>query len=338
MLNFHKDHRNLVNVALLVFVLLSMGVAVMPADEMRNTEPLPGMPEMTAVQRRGLGVYVSENCAACHTQQVRNIEMDKTWGARPSMPSDYYYSKRRLDVWRQAPSVLGSERTGPDLTNVGQRQPGEQWHLLHLYDPRMVVKGSIMPRYAWLFEETDHPAKDAVIVPVPKERLRDTANVVVARPEALDLVAYLISLKQTPLPDGTPVPGFLPTPGAGKENAAATSSGTAQADGAEIFKGVCQACHQADAKGLAGAFPPLAGSPVVNDADPTQMITIVLGGYDARAEYGVMPAQAEQLSDAEIAAVVSHVRTHFGNTAEAVTEEQVRSLRATVAPQTMLVP
>jgi cbb3-type cytochrome c oxidase subunit II len=198
MFNFHKDHRNLVNVSLLVFVLLSMGVAIMPADGMRNTAPLPGMPEMTPAERRGLAVYVAENCAACHTQQVRNIEMDKTWGARPSVPSDYHYSKERMDVWRQSPSLLGSERTGPDLTNVGQRQPGEAWHLLHLYDPRMVVKGSIMPRYGWLFEETDRPADDAVIVPVPKERLRDTSHVLVAKQEALDLVTYLISLKQTP--------------------------------------------------------------------------------------------------------------------------------------------
>ncbi|MEZ4790278.1 MAG: cbb3-type cytochrome c oxidase subunit II [Flavobacteriales bacterium] len=52
---------------------------------------------------------------------------------------------------------MGSERTGPDLTNIGKRQPGVQWHLLHLYDPRM-VQGSIMPRYPWLFEETATPA------------------------------------------------------------------------------------------------------------------------------------------------------------------------------------
>lgn len=337
MLNFHKDHRNLVNVALLVFVLLSMIVAVMPASEMEETAPLPGMPEMTAQQRRGLAVYVSENCAACHTQQVRNIEMDKTWGARPSMPSDYHFSKRRMDLWRQTPSLLGSERTGPDLTNVGQRQPGDQWQLMHLYDPRMVVKGSIMPRYSWLFEETTTPAKDAVIVPVPKDRLTDSSHVLVARQEAIDLVAYLVSLKQTPLPDGTVPPGFLPTPGR-KVEATATAAANALPDGAEVFKGTCQACHQADAKGLVGAFPPLAGSPIVNEADPAQMITIVLGGYDARAEYGVMPAQAEQLTDAQIAAVASYVRANFGNTAAPVTEDQVRSLRSTVAPQTMLVP
>lgn len=339
MLNLHKDHRNLVNIALVVFVLMSMGVAVTPASEMERTSPLPGMEPLTAAQRRGLQVYVAENCMACHTQQVRNIEMDETWGARPSMASDYYYSKQRLDVWRQSPSLLGSERTGPDLTNVGQRQPGDQWHLLHLYDPRMVVKGSIMPRYTWLFTETGTPPKDAVIVPVPPDRLKDTSHVVIASQAALDLVAYLVSLKQPPLPDGRVPDAFLPTPGRDKEDASGAEGGAASLpSGDDIFKATCQACHQADATGLAGAFPPLAGSAIVNDADPAQMISIVLGGYDARAEYGVMPAQAEQLTDAQIAAVVSYVRSNFGNEATAVTEDEVRTLRSTVAPQTMLVP
>ena len=83
-------------------------------------------------------------------------------------------------------------------------------------------------------------------------------------------------------------------------------------------------------------FPPLAGSPIVNDKDPTQMITIILGGYDARAEYGVMPAQAENLSDAQITAAVNHVRSSFGNDAPATTEDVVKSLRFTVSPATAI--
>ena len=90
MINFHKDHASLVNIALLVFVVLSTGIAVAPADRMQHTDPLPAMPKMTDAERRGLAIYVSEGCVACHTQQVRNIEMDKTWGSRPSVPSDYH--------------------------------------------------------------------------------------------------------------------------------------------------------------------------------------------------------------------------------------------------------
>ena len=82
----------------------------------------------------------------------------------------------------------------------------------------------------------------------------------------------------------------------------------------------------------------LAGSPIVNNADPTLMISIILGGYDARAEYGVMPAQAEQLSDAEITAIANYLRSSFGNDAPPTTTEAVKTLRSTVASQTAIVP
>ncbi|HQV74282.1 MAG TPA: cbb3-type cytochrome c oxidase subunit II [Flavobacteriales bacterium] len=337
MINFHKDHASLVNVALVVFVVLSTGIAVAPANRMQHTDPLPDMPKMTDAQRRGLAVYVSEGCMACHTQQVRNIEMDKTWGSRPSVPSDYHYSKERPNIWQQSPSLLGSERTGPDLTNIGQRQPGAQWHLLHLYDPRMVVKGSIMPRYGWLFEEVDSANVKAgdVVVPIPADRLGGAGRKVIATPEMNDLVAYLISLKQAPLPTGVEPGKFLPSPGADGKAVKMTDA-DALPDGSAIFSQVCAACHQADGKGLAGAFPPLAGSTIVNDKDPTPMITIVLGGYDARADYGVMPGQAENLTDAQITAVVNHVRSSFGNEAPATTEDVVKGIRFTVSPETAL--
>src|SRR5690606_38982328 len=124
--------------------------------------PLPGMESPSAEVQRGLHIYIREGCVACHTQQVRNIEMDNVWGDRPSMPADYYYSKKRMDVWRQSPSLLGSERTGPDLTHVGSRQPSLDWHLLHLYNPRLVVGESVMPGYPWLFEEKMFPGKNDV--------------------------------------------------------------------------------------------------------------------------------------------------------------------------------
>lgn len=337
MINFHKDHANLVNVALLVFVVLSAGIAVMPAENLQNNAPLPSMPKMSDAERSGLAVYISEGCVACHTQQVRNIEMDKTWGSRPSIPSDYHYSKERMNIWQQSPSLLGSERTGPDLTNVGQRQPGAQWHLLHLYDPRMVVKGSIMPRYGWLFEEVDSASvvKGDVVVPIPADRLSGPGRKVIATQKMNDLVAYLTSLKQAPLPTGVAPGNFLPSPGADGKAVKLTEA-DALPDGSAIFSQTCSACHQADGKGLAGAFPPLAGSVIVNDKDPTQMISIILGGYDARAEYGVMPAQAENLSDAQITAVANYVRSNFGNDAPPTTEDVVKSLRFTVSPETAL--
>lgn len=338
MIDLHKDQANLVNISLLVFALLSTGIAVAPALHMQdNNAPLPDMPKMTPQERRGLAVYVAEGCMGCHTQQVRNIEMDKTWGARPSIPSDYYYSKQRMNVWQQSPSLLGSERTGPDLTNVGQRQASEAWQMLHLYDPRMVVKGSVMPRYGWLFQTVDSAEVRSgdVVLPVSAEQLGAPGKKVVATQKAKDLVAYLLSLKQAPLPAGIQADAFLPSPGADGNPLPAAVVEAGLPDGGAIFSQVCAACHQPDAKGLPGAFPALAGSPIVNEENPAKMIDIVLGGYDARPEFGPMPPQAANLSDAEITAVINHVRSSFGNNAPPTTQEAVSSQRAVIAPETI---
>lgn len=328
MLNFHKEHKNLVLTAAGVFIALSTLVAILPAFQMQATEPLPDQKPLTENEREGLHVYVSENCMACHTQQVRNIEMDNMWGSRPSIPSDYFYSKKRLDVWRQSPSVLGSERTGPDLTNIGNRQPSEDWHLLHLYNPRAVVSASVMPSYPWLFREVDSASlrEDDKIVAVPKDLFNKPGKKIVASYDALRLVDYLKYLKQTDLPGGN-VDDFIP---ALKKIQAEGMGGDKTAgglDGGKIYSQICAACHQESGKGIAGAFPPLDGSPIVNDADPEKLIRIVLQGYDARTDYGVMPPFGDQLSDAEIAAILTHERSSWGNKAEAVTEEDVAKVR-----------
>lgn len=328
MLNLHKNHKNLVVTAIGVFVMLSFIVAVFPAWQMQQVEPLPGQHELTDAELKGLHVFVEENCVACHTQQVRNIEMDKIWGERPSIPSDYFYSKQRMDIWRQSPSLLGSERTGPDLTNVGQRQPGAAWHLLHFYNPRIVVKESVMPGYPWLYEEKDasEVAEGDVVVPVPAEWSRDPGKKVVATEKLMHLIAYIQSLKQTPVP-GTAV-DFIPSEARKKEASAKGEKSNSLPDGEKLYVQTCAPCHQQNGKGLAGAFPPLAGSPIVNDEDPDLMIRIILQGYDARSEYGQMPPFASQLTDEEIAAIASHERSAWGNQAAPVSAGEVGKIRA----------
>ncbi len=327
MLDFHKNHKNLVVTALTVFAGLSIIIAVLPAFQMQDYEPLPNQPGMTPNESAGLNIYVAENCAACHTQQVRNIEMDNVWGERPSIPSDYYYSKKRLGFLRQSPSLLGSERTGPDLTSIGKRQPGKEWHLLHLYNPRIVVKESIMPSYPWLFEELDSTSvrENDVLVPVPEKYLSKKGNKVIASQEAVQLVSYLQALKQTPMPDASTV-GFIPSSKI-NENDENETGGKGTVNGENLYMQVCAACHQQNGQGLKGAFPPLAGSDVVNDPDYDLMVKIILQGYDARSEYGQMPGFAEQLDDAEIAAIVNHERTSWGNEGEVITEADVKRIR-----------
>ncbi|MFH6985566.1 cbb3-type cytochrome c oxidase subunit II [Marinoscillum luteum] len=328
MFNFHKDHKSLVLLSFLGFLILSTGVAILPAYQMQeNTQPLPDMKPMTEAELNGLRVFVKEGCVGCHTQQVRNISMDKTWGNRPSIPSDYYYSKQRMDIWRQSPSLLGSERTGPDLTSIGERQPGAAWHLLHLYNPRLVVQASIMPSYPWLFEEKTKVSENDEVVPVAA-KYRKKGVEIVAKQEALDLVAYLQSLKQASLMSEQPIT-FIPS--AKKEKIAETFDQQSELpDGQQLYMATCAACHQAEGTGLAGAFPPLAGSPVVNDKDPDLLVRIILQGYDARSEYAQMPGFANMLSDEEIAAIVNHERSSWGNKAPAISVDQVKQIRAYV--------
>lgn len=79
-MNMHSNHRLLFATILLGFLALSGVIAVAPAVWVENnTAPLPGSEPLTALERQGLGVYVSEGCVACHTQQVRPIAMDSVW-------------------------------------------------------------------------------------------------------------------------------------------------------------------------------------------------------------------------------------------------------------------
>lgn len=327
MFNFHKDHKKLVIVALSVFVILSIFISVVPASNLQYVQPFPTDEALTEAERAGLNVYVQENCVACHTQQVRGIEMDEMWGDRPSLPSDYYYTKKRLDVWRQSPSLLGSERTGPDLTNIGKRQPGEGWHLLHLYNPRSVVDASIMPSYPWMFEEKDSTriTEEDVVVPVPKDFFNEPGKKIVAKPKALNLVAYLQSLKQPEMPGNEDVE-FIPSIKDDLDVAQEARKGGG-VDGEKLYMNTCAACHQQSGKGLVGAFPPLEGSSIVLDEDPELMLQVILAGYDARSDYGVMPPFAAQLNDEEIAAIANHERTSWGNDASEVTAEDVKKVR-----------
>lgn len=332
MFDFHKNHKTLVLAALLGFLVLSSIVAVAPAYQMQDVQPLPEQPKLTEYERKGLNVYIREGCVACHTQQVRNIEMDNVWGNRPSIPSDYYYSKERLDVWRQSPSLLGSERTGPDLTNIGRRQSSQDWHLLHLFNPRSVVGESIMPSYPWLFEVVNSNSvnEEDKVVNLPDTFATAAGTTVIATEEVLQLVAYLQSLRQPDLPDGQErkfIPRSRPIQSGGMEGGLKSSG----LDGGNLYKQYCAVCHQDNGKGVIGAFPPLAGSAIVNDQDPEMMIRIILQGYDARTEFASMQAFADQLSDAEIAAIATHERSSWGNSAPEVKEEDVKKIREFIA-------
>lgn len=197
-MNMHSNHRLLFSVILFGFIALSMIIAVAPAIGVESSiRPLPDTLPMTEIEKQGLGVYIAEGCVACHTQQVRPLEMDEVWG-RAAVPGDYAHVEPLGALSPYAPALLGSSRTGPDLTNVGARQASETWQFMHLYNPRMVVPDSVMPAYPWLFEVVEQAGPDDTVVPVTGE-FAPAAGQVVPTAKGEALVAYLLSLKQAPL-------------------------------------------------------------------------------------------------------------------------------------------
>ncbi len=182
-----------------VLATLFLGWAALtfiPGLQISEIKPPAELRPYTEQQLLGRAVYIREGCLYCHSQQTRPIgygaDQGRNWG-RPSVPGDYVYDK---------PQLLGTMRTGPDLFNIGARQPSEDWHLIHLYNPRATSPGSIMPPFPWLFEEEEEFAEQVFkaqgkrIVPVPEE-FRPRGKVIIAKKDAIDLVAYLLSLNHT---------------------------------------------------------------------------------------------------------------------------------------------
>lgn len=102
--------------------------------------------------------------------------------------------------------------------------------------------------------------------------------------------------------------------------------------GAQVYGDRCVVCHQANGKGIPNIFPPLAGDPVVTADDPTEHIKVVLHGRQGNTIAGVvyaaqMPGWASELSDDEVAAVINHERTSWGNDSPTVTPADVAALR-----------
>ena len=147
---------------------------------------------------RGRAVYIDQGCIYCHSQQVRmkgyGADIRRGWGTRRSVPRDYLFDK---------PHQLGTMRTGPDLANIGVRQPSLDWHALHLYDPQITSKGSVMPRFEYLFRELrpgETPGAGAVKMPPGYPKAGVTHIVPTDRGAAL--IAYLKALNQSfPLPE-----------------------------------------------------------------------------------------------------------------------------------------
>ncbi|AXC49545.1 cytochrome-c oxidase [Paracoccus suum] len=183
----------LISLGILAFATLFLVIA--PGIQIAQRAVSEGLRPYTEQEARGRAQYVSLGCVYCHSQQPRSPDQapdgERGWG-RPAVAGDYVFDR---------PHQLGTMRTGPDLLNVGARLPSASWQLTHLYQPRAIFPWSIMPAYPYLFEKKAKAAEGDTVVVLPNGVGPADGGVIVARPEALDLAAYLLSLDRTyPVP------------------------------------------------------------------------------------------------------------------------------------------
>jgi cytochrome c oxidase cbb3-type subunit 2 len=144
MSDFHKKiEMNIGLMIILVLLVISVGalVQIIPLFFMHSTtEPVKGLRPYSALQLTGRDIYVREGCYVCHSQMIRPFRAETERYGHYSLAGEFVYDR---------PFQWGSKRTGPDLHRVGGRY-SDDWHRVHLMNPRDVVPESIMPAYPWL--------------------------------------------------------------------------------------------------------------------------------------------------------------------------------------------
>src|SRR3970040_1780275 len=171
------EKNNALMIVLIILVVAVGGlVEIVPLYFQRSTtEPVAGLKPYTAVQLAGRDIYVREGCYNCHSQMIRPFRAETERYGHYSVAGEFVYDR---------PFQWGSKRTGPDLHRVGGRY-SDEWHRVHLINPRDVVPESIMPGYPWLAKSMraptliqkkmrvlrtlGHPYTDEEIANAPKE-------------------------------------------------------------------------------------------------------------------------------------------------------------------------
>jgi cytochrome c oxidase cbb3-type subunit 2 len=148
--------KNVGLLAILVVLVISVGglVEIVPLFfQGQTTEPAPGVEKYSPLRLEGRDIYVREGCYGCHSQMIRPFRAETERCGHYSVAGESVYDH---------PFQWGSKRTGPDLARVGGRY-SDEWHLVHLINPRDVVPESNMPAYPWLADTVltgdDTPAK-----------------------------------------------------------------------------------------------------------------------------------------------------------------------------------
>ena len=184
--------KNIGWMALLVILVVSVGglVEIVPLFFQRSTtEPVAGLKPYTPLQLAGRDIYLREGCYNCHSQMIRPFRAETERYGHYSVAGEFVYDH---------PFQWGSKRTGPDLHRVGGRY-SDEWHRLHLRQPRDLVPESNMPAYPWLEKNLLDPTESAprmtalsyVGVPYTKDEINKAAEEVTGKNEEDALIAYL---------------------------------------------------------------------------------------------------------------------------------------------------
>lgn len=139
--------KNIGLMTVLMIVAISFGglVEIVPQFFLKETtEPVAGLKPLGPLELEGRDIYIREGCHVCHTQMVRPL--------RAEVERYGHYSVAGESVYEH-PFLWGSKRTGPDLARVGGRY-SDDWHKVHLFNPRIVVPESNMPAFPWLYDRT----------------------------------------------------------------------------------------------------------------------------------------------------------------------------------------
>ena len=185
---------NFLMIVLILIVLLFGGlVEIVPLFFQKSTtEPLKGVQPYTALQLAGRDIYTREGCYNCHSQMIRPFRAETLRYGHYSVAGESVYDH---------PFQWGSKRTGPDLARVGAKY-SDEWHRIHLTNPRDVVPESNMPAYPWLsktlVDAEVMPAHMAglrtVGVPYTDEQIAKSVEDVKGKTELEAVIAYLQSL------------------------------------------------------------------------------------------------------------------------------------------------
>jgi cytochrome c oxidase cbb3-type subunit 2 len=194
---FSQDllERNTGWLIVLIILVVSVGglVEIVPLYFQKSTtEPVKGLKPYTALQLEGRDIYIREGCYNCHSQMIRPFRAETERYGPYSVAGEFVYDH---------PFQWGSKRTGPDLARVGGRY-SDDWHRVHLENPRDVVPESNMPAYPWLAASTANAADIAAKmnamrrlgVPYTDEQIAKAPDELKERTEEDALVAYLQNL------------------------------------------------------------------------------------------------------------------------------------------------